>query len=234
MSCEEALLWLDAYVDGELDLTQSLALERHLESCPQCARERQSLTALRGALRELYRPAPATLRLPRPRRFPLRALLAAAAILVVCLGVVLVKNDSESLLADEVVGDHVRSMMGQHLQDVASTDQHTVKPWFHGKLDYAPPVVDLKDVGFPLVGGRLDYLAAQTVAALVYQRRAHTINLFVWPATGSDGSPRSLTRRGYNLVRWHQAGMTWWAISDLAAGELDDFARRVESAQARP
>jgi anti-sigma factor RsiW len=126
-------------------------------------------------------------------------------------------------LEAELVGNHVRALMASHLTDVASTDQHTVKPWFQGKLNYSPPVRDLAQDGFPLVGGRLDYVSGRPVAALVYRRRGHMINLFVWPDAGTR-SPDAAARQGYNLVRWNSGGMAFSAISDLDINELRAFA----------
>ena len=113
----------------------------------------------------------------------------------------------------------------EHLTDVASTDQHNVKPWFDGRLDYSPPVYDLAPNGFPLIGGRVDYVGSRAVAALVYQRRKHLINLFVWPSERTDEHAREITRQGYHMLHWTRAGMTYWAVSDLNGDELREFAR---------
>jgi anti-sigma factor RsiW len=131
---------------------------------------------------------------------------------------------TRNTIADQVIGNHVRSLLATHLVDVASSDQHTVKPWFDGKIDFAPAVRDLASDGFPLAGGRLDYLDGKTVVALVYQRNKHPINLFISPASGNrDTAPALITRRGYSLFHWTRGEMEYWAVSDLNQTELRQF-----------
>ena len=151
-------------------------------------------------------------------------LLFAAVLLQITL-----RPSASGMLARQVVSSHIRSLQLNHLSDVISTDQHTVKPWFSGKLDYAPVVKDLSSKGFPLAGGRLDYLDDRPVAALVYKRRQHTINLFQWPSPASDSGPRTLTLRGYNVVHWTRSHMAFWAVSDVSAGDLDQFAHDLQN-----
>lgn len=163
-------------------------------------------------------------RLPRPRlgsMMPFGGGFALAA----CLALWLLLPSGGGL-PEAVVSDHIRALQPGHLMDVVSTDQHTVKPWFDGRLDFAPPVKDFKAEGFPLAGGRLDYLAGKPVAALVYQRRQHLIDLYVWPDDGRiDHGPTTGSRSGYNFLHWNEGGMAFWAVSDLGADELADFVK---------
>ena len=138
------------------------------------------------------------------------------------------QSSADNLVAQEVVSSHIRSMMLNHLVDVPSSDQHTVKPWFNGKLDFAPDVKDLAAYGFPLVGGRLDYIDNRTVAALVYQRRKHSINLFIWPSTrATDQSAQQFSVNGYNIIHWTSSGSKYWAVSDVNSADLSEFAKLV-------
>jgi len=159
------------------------------------------------------------------------AALAAAFVLVAVtswnLGRLQPGGGDEERIIRDVAAAHVRSLMVEgHLNDVASTDQHTVKPWFEGKLDFAPVVADFAASGFALIGGRLDYLDGRPAAALTYRHRLHVVNLFEWPAGASaDRAPAALARHGYALVHWRRAGIEYWAVSDIASEDLLAFAR---------
>jgi anti-sigma factor RsiW len=240
---------LQGYFDGELDLVRSLEFEDHLKTCPQCARELSEQQAIRQSLQgaKLYHRAPERLRArvlaaapgetqPKmifmPHRSRWQWLTAAAAfILLIFLGARFIRNiaGERASLADEVVSNHIRSLQPGHLFDVQSSDQHTVKPWFDGRLDFAPPVTDLASEGFPLVGGRLDYLGHRNVASLVYQRKKHLINVFVWPSgSGPSKLPEDQTIQGYNVVSWISDGMNFSAVSDLNSHELHQFVKLLQ------
>jgi anti-sigma factor RsiW len=164
---------------------------------------------------------------PRRTWWPWIGIAVSAVVIVVIswhLGSVASRPSPDDLLARDVLSGHLRSLMANHLTDVPSSDQHTVKPWFNGKINFSPPVKDLSGEGFPLVGGRLDYLQDRPVAALVYQRRKHFINLFIWPSV-ENSSQKTVTRQGYNLFHWTESGMTYWGVSDLNRTELQEFVR---------
>lgn len=249
MNCEDARPLLDSFADGELDLVNHVQVEAHLEECLVCDHTHRDRAALKKALADddLYFRASTELRskirsalaesttepfYKRWFRWRWLPTLAAAAILVVALFTtfaILRPPNSDDLLANEMVSAHVRSLMGQHLMDVPSTDQHTVKPWFEGKLDFSPPVVDLTKQGFTLIGGRLDYAGGRPIAALVYQRRLHIINVFIYPTQDKNSASTASTRQGFNVVRWTRNGMTFWAVSDINAGELQELAADLQS-----
>jgi anti-sigma factor RsiW len=241
MDCKEARRWIDCYADGELDAPRTLDVEGHLEICAVCAHELEGRRSLRRVLAnpDLY--AQAGRSVSRQVRLALRRSAAEtttsrpviawwrwAAVCAVALGIaaiavfltkdVFVQRDT---LVAEVTSAHVRSLLADHLMDVASEDRHTVKPWFAGKLDFAPPVKDLADAGFVLVGGRMDYVNHRPVAALVYRHQQHIVNVFAWPGGGRKASPKSLAQDGFNVVRWMGAQMEYWAVSDLNRAELE-------------
>ena len=251
MSCQETQDLIHGYVDGELDLVRSIEIERHIKGCASCEQAYQAQRDLkttlqasglrytsppelrrhiRESLREAAQPAPVRrdfIWLPALRWAGAVAALAFVAVTSWELGRISRAPSGEELVAQEVIAGHVRSLMANYLADVPSFDQHTVKPWFNGKLDFSPSVVDLAKDGFPLVGGRLDYLENRPVAALVYQRRKHFINLFIWPSP-HDGGQGGVMREGYNLIHWTQSGMAFWAVSDLNYNELEEFAKLIQ------
>jgi anti-sigma factor RsiW len=244
VTCPDVQALLHGYLDGELGLVSALRLERLLQDCPGCGEGHQRLQALQGALRAaaLRWEAPPSLEgrvrsiLCEPGRRPLLLFvlshwrLAAAAALVALVSLALVRTwmtpGADDLLAHQVIAAHVRSLLAQNRVDVPSADGHTVKPWFQGRLDFPPEVRDLEAEGFRLVGGRLDYLDNRPVAALVYQRREHLVNLFTWPAArDGDQAPGTAACQNYDLVRWAQGGMNYWAVSALSPEELRQFAQ---------
>jgi anti-sigma factor RsiW len=244
---------VDAYLDDELDRVQARALEAHLAGCSECARFRDDRVTLREAIRaglpglrapdmlrkrveKAVRSAPPIAAGGRSLRWASwRPLALAASVAVVVVGAWRLgeRKAGEEALAEQVLSSHVRSLMPGHLTDVPSTDQHTVKPWFNGRLDFSPPVHDFSERGYPLVGGRLDYVGGRPVAALVYGRRQHLINLFLWPgASGSDRGPAVEVRQGYNLLHWSASGYDCWLVSDLGLTELREFMGLLKEAEA--
>ena len=253
MICQEARSLIHPYLDGELDLVRSLEIEAHLKDCQTCARDYNELRSLHSAISNTalrFEPSAALRkrigvavrnesdRTNGSSRRSWRWLIPAVSfailvIVVVSLFVLLNRPSTSDLVAQEIVSSHVRSLMEKHLTDVPSSDQHTVKPWFDGRLDFSPPVKDLAAAEFSLVGGRLDYIGNRPVAALVYQHRQHYINVFVWPSTGaSEASAKVLVRQGYNLINWNNSGMNYWTISDLNLAELQQFVQLLQNDRA--
>jgi len=235
VSCELTRTVLHGYLDGELDAARAAEFEHHLESCSACLAAFEAQESLRSSLHRarLYETAPASLQQklyaalaegsPKSSRriaFPQSWLAIAAAFLGWQFNSMFRGAGGESALAAQVVDAHLRSLQPGHLADVISTDQHTVKPWFDGKLDFAPPVKDFAESGFPLQGGRLEILHGRSVAALVYGRRKHEVNLFVWPSQAAEVRPHSGTQLGYQWLRWRKNGMEYWLVSDTAAEDL--------------
>ncbi|HWE96409.1 MAG TPA: anti-sigma factor [Tepidisphaeraceae bacterium] len=253
MQCTETLDLAGAYADGELDLAAGAQVARHLEECPQCAAlYAQTLRISRAAAdpslrfqasdalrRKVLAAASKETRAPERNAWRIGPRWwAAAAGLALVIGAAFLVMQSRGVLASdaiagEVVSSHIRSLLANQvgLVQVPSSNRHTVKPWFAGKLDFSPQVPDLKAEGFDLIGGRLDYIAGRPVAALVYRRNAHVINVFVWPHTSSspaDAGARTL--QGYNVVSWTDGKMDAWAVSDLNTAELQELAKLLQSA----
>lgn len=251
MTCDEAEILLHALIDGELDAGHAREVEEHIAGCRDCAAQlaayREMSKAVAGA--ELRYTAPPELRrrieaaLPQQtrqqtpvpnRRAVLRGFAmgsAVSAIAATGLVAIVLRSDDEQRILSEVVSAHLRSLQAGHLTDVLSTDQHTVKPWFNGKLDVAPPVIDLTAQGFTLIGGRLDYVDTRAIAAIVYRRRAHIINLFVAQTANSERRTAKMeTIQGFNIRRWSEQGLNYWAVSDIAADELAEFGDKFEAA----
>jgi anti-sigma factor RsiW len=241
MTCDDARLLVHAYLDDELDAAQSAAMARHLQDCAACAANYgihgQLHKALAqpalyhrapDALRERWRPRHALPTSPRARRAPLGYAMAAgfaAALLLTSpawISGLWQRGAENDPVVAEAVSSHIRSLQAQHLMDVVSTDQHTVKPWFEGKLDFSPRVEDLASEGFPLIGGRLDAIDGRSVAALIYKRHLHVINLYQWPADSAAALAEE-QRHGYTVIRWAGEGMRYVAISDVSAGDLKQF-----------
>ena len=233
--CASMHLLVQADHDGELDAAEAARVAAHLQTCPACTAQAAALRRLSAQLRAELRPVVLPLRLQAtaarlaapPRLAPWRMMqrqapgFAVGLALAACLALVVVPRRPADL-ADEAVTAHIRALQPGHLIDVISTDKHTVKPWFNGRLDYSPPVQDFTGVGFPLRGGRLDYFAGRPVAVLIYGRAKHVIDVTVWP--GAAAPARDGTTNGYNYLSWSRDGMVFWAVSDLNKTELREFA----------
>jgi anti-sigma factor RsiW len=256
MNCPDAEVLIHALIDGELDASHARDVEAHLETCLDCSIKLADLRTMHQSMAAaaLKESAPAHLRarieaaLPAssPRAatttapgfnsrrlsrrffaggFALGTALSGAIAATLVLGVL--RDDQEHMIPGEVVSAHLRSLQPGHLTDVETSDQHTVKPWFNGKLDVAPPVIDLTAQGFTLIGGRLDDIGGETVAAIVYRRRNHVINLFVTEGLGAKPlSPTATARHGFNIRHWSEGGLDFWAVSDINADELAEFEQK--------
>jgi anti-sigma factor RsiW len=253
MTCDEAEILLHALIDGELDAGHAREVEDHIAGCPNCTAQLAAYREMSKAIADadLRYAAPAALRrrieasLPRAetslpltripnRRSVLRGFAmgsAVSAIAATGLFAIVLRDDDQQRIMSEVVSAHLRSLQAGHLTDVVSTDQHTVKPWFNGRLDVSPPVIDLTAQGFTLIGGRLDYVDARAIGAIVYRRRAHVINLFVAQTPNAERhAAKTETIQGFNIRRWSDRGLNYWAVSDLAADELAEFSDKFEAA----
>jgi len=246
MQCAECREMLDMLVDDELMPDEARTVRDHIASCSECSREHESLVTTSNQLtNNLMRyTAPDVLKArihngltqslssepiveTKPKQSRWAWVVAAGALIALASSVVTYSTVTREIATrsagDEVLASHVRSLMPGHLTDVASTNQHNVKPWFNGRVNLSPVVPALDSSGFTLVGGRLDYLSGHPVAAVVYGIRQHLINVYSWPSTGSDSSPSSETKQGYHLVHWMKGGVEYWVISDLNTVELSKF-----------
>jgi anti-sigma factor RsiW len=262
--CADYEMLLHALADSELDAGHVRDVEAHVAGCAACAEKLKAIRTLRTAMAgaNLREAAPAHLRSRIEALFPVAtetpraagapqegsvrrwwrsfiggfsvgAALSAAATAMLVIGLFTTSQDQQ--IADEVVSAHIRSLQAGHLMDVQTSDQHTVKPWFNGKVDVAPPVIDLTAQGFTLLGGRLDYIDGEPVASVIYQRRKHVINLFVAQRLGTArATVLTKTIQGYNVRHWTEQGLDFWAVSDLAGDELDEFVQKISAALRPP
>jgi len=249
MTCSKTAILLHALLDGELDAGHAREVEVHVEHCPRCAAQLRAYRELQQAMpvAQLHFTAPTSLRrriekaLPTAvpqrassRRSVLKGFIMGTALSTAMAASVVVavfRTDQDQHVLGDIVSAHVRSLQASHLTDVQTSDQHTVKPWFNGKVDIAPPVVDLTAKGFTLLGGRLDYIDGKAVASIVYRRRTHVINLFVTQGALSENREARLqTMQGYNIRRWTAQGLEFFAISDINAEELQEFVEKFDAA----
>jgi anti-sigma factor RsiW len=246
MTCDEAEVMLHALIDDELDAGHTRDVEAHAATCARCAAQLAAYRDLQQAMQRnnLRYTAPASLRrsidrvVPSPVTTSRRTLLKgfaigslASAAAASGLTLMVMREDQDKRILGEAVSAHLRSLQADHLTDVLSSDQHTVKPWFNGRIDLAPPVIDLTAQGFTLIGGRLDFIDGKPVAAIVYRRRVHVINLFVAQGIGTPVAlPRLESVQGFNVRRWTDQGLNFLAISDLNREELEEFAAKFERA----
>jgi anti-sigma factor RsiW len=237
--CPDHVMLINGLIDDELDAANVVKVEMHLATCAGCSETLRRLQAVRDAMGspELRYAAPASLREriegttaasaspSPPGRRAATSWLAGGAIGALAASLALLVGLPRTVQPDldgQLVSSHVRSLLAQHLVDIPTSNQHVVRPWFNGRTDYTPPAPDLVDVGYPLVGGRLDVIEGRVVPAVVYRRRLHTINLFVLPARAEVGT-KTIRLDGYSLIEWSQGGLRFAAVSDIDAGDLDQF-----------
>ena len=242
MNCHEAAGLIDPYVDDELTAAEAASLAEHIGGCALCRQRVADRESLRRLVRSMpYHAAPARLRASmasRPRQSRMSsqvlALAAGLAIAVTAAGTIGIRArqtaQATTALARDIVDRHISALASEHVFEVRSSNQHTVKPWFQGKLDFSPPVADLASAGFPLVGGRVDAIGGRRVAALVYQRREHVIDVFASPARGGIATSDTRSIRGFHERHWAHADLSLWAVSDLNDRELGEFVQAFESA----
>jgi mycothiol system anti-sigma-R factor len=253
MVCDQYRDALEARLDGELAAEEAREIDRHLATCPSCARQFATLAETRRVVSEnaMRYTAPDVLKarirgaVARSASPPVatgtgnkfrwwREIAAGVAIAIVSSSITFMAASRSARAyseADELLASHVRSLMPGHLTDVPSTQQHTVKPWFNGRVDVSPAVPNLDKAGFPLVGGRADYVRGRVVPVVVYARRGHMINVYAWPSSSQGGSPANdHSRNGYHFVNWRSSGIEYWAVSDLNAAELHTFVATFASA----
>lgn len=248
MTCDEAEVLLHALLDDELDAGHAHEVEAHVMTCARCAAKLRDYRGMRVAMaaNDPHYAAPADLRrkldaaLPKvaavspTRRAMMQGFLlggGVSAIAASSIAVIVLQNNRDQRLLGDVVSAHLRSLQAEHLTDVMSSDRHTVKPWFNGRLDVAPPVIDLTAQGFTLLGGRLDHIDGKPVAAIVYRRRIHVVNLFVRQAVGGERfEAGNETVQGFNIRRWTEQGLSLIAISDINADELQEFSSKFDAA----
>ncbi len=257
MNHEQAENLLPAYIDKELSLSEAADFELHLNSCAECQNTYKEQTNMINLVKNNAAYFEATPQFAKhveaglPRELPLMntknswnfewlniwfsndvskgAVMTSLAILVLSSSLFLATPSAQQKLTEELTASHVRSLQADHLSDVISTDKHTVKPWFNGKLDFAPPTVDLAKTGFPIEGGRLDYINSKSVAVIVYRHYKHPINLYVWPSAGSNSIVQTSIHNGYNLAHWAENGMSYWAVSDLETEKLVSFTKAIQA-----
>ncbi|MDD5581373.1 MAG: anti-sigma factor [Methylobacter sp.] len=258
MNHEEALNLVPAYSDNELSVAEAAGFERHLNGCDECQQEYAEQVRMSALVKHnavYFEASPQLAKrlvaaLPKAQSSKKTnsiwdwnwiiawggkgAVMASLVAIVWSTSLFLATPSFQEKLTGELIASHIRSLQVDHLSDVISTDQHTVKPWFKGMLDFSPPVIDFSSSGFPLEGGRLDYINGRTVAVIIYHHNKHPINLYVWPDSSKDSGLQNTNRNGYNLVHWAVNGMDYWVVSDLEARKLTSFAESLHNQLGKP